>query len=337
MLAMGLISASLFAQEMPPAQVEVVNVVKKLMAPTMELQGNVVSLNDAQLAAEVEGQLNWIAEVGTQVSKGDVIAGIDTSVLQLNLTRAEASLARLEADLKFREREVVRFTELAKRDNTSKTRLQQELATKEMLQSDIVTAQASIALVKRDLDKSQVKAPFAGVLVNKLAHQGEYLSLGEPLLRLVDISNKEISVATPIAIMHLLKPQMAVAVKTSSGIQQLPVRTIVPVGDMSSRMVEVRLQAAGTALAVGESVKALMPKAESKEAVSVPRDALVIRGAQTFVYKVNSESKAEQVEAQIEFAVGDWVSVESGIVAGDKVIVRGAERLMPGQKVSFAE
>ena len=69
----------------------------------------------------------------------------------------------------------------------------------------------------------------------------------------------------------------------------------------------------------------------------MPRDALVERGGQTFIYKVNDEGTAEQLPADVRAVIGLWVGVGSGIAEGDRIIVRGAERLMPGQPVEIVE
>lgn len=71
--------------------------------------------------------------------------------------------------------------------------------------------------------------------------------------------------------------------------------------------------------------------------VAAPRDALVERSGQSYVYKVNEEGVADQVTVQINAVVGLWVGVAGGIAEGDRVIVRGAERLSPGQAVEVIE
>ena len=71
--------------------------------------------------------------------------------------------------------------------------------------------------------------------------------------------------------------------------------------------------------------------------VAVPRDALVERAGQAFVYKVGENNTAEQVTVDINAIVGLWVGVADGISAGEQVIVRGAERLQPGQAVEIID
>ena len=84
---------------------------------------------------------------------------------------------------------------------------------------------------------------------------------------------------------------------------------------------------------VGMPVQVSLPSAAPAEAVSVPRDALVERGGQTFVYRVTDEGTAEQLNASVRTTFGLWAGIAEGIEPGDRVIVRGAERLAPGQAV----
>ena len=66
-----------------------------------------------------------------------------------------------------------------------------------------------------------------------------------------------------------------------------------------------------------------------------PRDALVERGGESFVYKVTDAGTAEQITANIQSTVGLWVGIANGLEAGDQVIIRGGERLAPGQLVEI--
>ena len=98
-------------------------------------------------------------------------------------------------------------------------------------------------------------------------------------------------------------------------------------------MVEIRLSATDSDWLVGSPVQVSLPNAIPVTAVAVPRDALVERGGAAFIYKVTDEGMAEQISADIRSTVGLWVAIADGVEAGDQVIVRGAERLAPGQPV----
>ena len=96
-----------------------------------------------------------------------------------------------------------------------------------------------------------------------------------------------------------LNPGLEVRVR-NAGVQRMhTVRTVVPVGDAVSRMVEVRLAAGDSEWLVGTPVQISLPSDEAVSTVAVPRDALVERGRQSYVYKVNNDGTAEQVTVQI--------------------------------------
>lgn len=337
-LAVALIALPAQAQDgqmqMPPAQVEVVTAAARQMAPQMDVTGTIISLHDSRIAAEVEGPLLWIADVGTAVQEGDVIARMDTRLLDVAFKRAEANLKRLEADLKFREADVQRFRELAAKDNASKARLDEVTAQAEMTRQGISDARASYERAKGDLDRATIRAPFPGHVVQRLASKGEYITVGEDVVRLVDTRNIEVAMPAPIGITPFLKEGAMVEVKSEFGTRMLPIRTVVPVGDQVSRMVEVRLSADADDWVVSTPVKISLPKGSEVTAIAVPRDALVIKGGSVYLYKISADNKAERVTADIAATVGLWVGLKSGVDAGDKVVVRGAERLQPGQSVA---
>jgi len=302
----------------------------------MDVSGTIISLNDSRISAEVEGRLLWIAEAGTQVAEGDVVARIDDRLLAITLRRNVAALKRLHADMIFREEDVKRFEELAARDNASKARLEEVIARREMLAQDIADAEAAVENARNDLNDAEIRAPFPGHLVERVANKGEYLTVGEEVLRLVDTRNVEVVMPAPIAITPFLEVGDMVMVLDARGQHHLPIKTVVPVGDSVSRMVEVRLAASANDWIVGMPVKVSLPKGPQVTTVAVPRDAIVIKGGKTYVFKVNGNMTAEQVPAEVSATVGLWVALRSGVSAGDKVVIRGGERLTPGQSVQLS-
>ncbi|WP_194214285.1 efflux RND transporter periplasmic adaptor subunit [Kordiimonas pumila] len=323
------------AMQQPPAQVEVAVAEKRMMAATMVATGTVISLNDSRIATEVEGPLAWIAPVGTTVKSGEVIAKIDDRLLLIAERQAKATLNGLKATLVYREQDVNRYERLAAQDNASKARLEEATASRDLLKEDIANAAAMYDKAVGDLERAQIKAPFPGHVVARIANKGEYQTVGSELVRLVDTSEVEVTMPVPISVTPYLKTGDMVAVDDGQTIRMLPIRTVVPVSDMVSRMVEVRLTAEPEAWVIGAPVKVSLPKNTPVEAVAIPRDAVILKDGQRYIYKVSDAMTATRVNATIQAVVGNWVSLESGIVAGDKIIIRGGERLMPGQSVAI--
>ena len=341
-LGMGLIALPALSQEeggfaMPPARVEVAAAELRDMAPSVDVSGTVVSLNDSRIASEVEGVLTWLANTGDAVDDGDVIARIEPRLLRIEVTRAEANVAGLESEYRYRQRQLERTEELAAKNSASRTLLDEAEAQRDQAQYQLNDARATLDRARADLERTVIRAPFAGHVTERLASVGEFVSIGENVVRLVDTHRVEIALPATIALSRHIKPGLTVPVRSSGMVREHPVRTVVPVGDAVSRMVEVRLTAGDSGWLVGTPVLVSLPSDATQSTVAVPRDALVERARLTYVYKVGADGTAEQVAVEINAIVGLWVGIAEGISAGDRVIIRGAERLAPGQAVEVID
>jgi RND family efflux transporter MFP subunit len=323
------------AMALPPARVEVATAELREMAPVVAVSGTVLSLNDSRIAAEIEGVLTWLADVGDAVAAGDVIARIDPRLMDVQYKRAQANVARLEADHRYRERQLQRAEELAAKNNASATLLDESRALRDQALYELADARAQLERAEGDLERTDIRAAFAGHVTERLASVGEFVAVGDDVLRLVDTHRMEIALPAPIALTKFIQAGMRVRV-TSGGVERThAVRVVVPVGDPVSRMVEVRLSAVDSEWLVGTPVQVSLPSDTPTTTVAVPRDALVERGGAAYIYTVNDDGTAAQITARVRTIVGLWVGLVDGIEAGQRVIVRGAERLAPGQSVEI--
>ena len=320
----------------PPARVEVASAELREMAPMVDVSGTVVSLNDSRIASEIEGVMTWLADVGDDVDEGDVIARIDPTLISIAVRRAEANVARLASDYDYRQRQLERNEELAAKDSVSRTLLDEAVAQRDQARHALDDAEAALERARADLDRTEIRARFAGHVTERLASVGEYVSVGEDVIRLVDTHRLEVALPASISLTRYIEPGLMVLVKKDDVVREHAVRTVVPVGDAVSRMVEVRLTVGDSEYLVGAPVQVSLPAESAVSTVAVPRDALVERGRQTYVYKI-IDGTAEQVTVEISAIVGLWVGIAGGISPGDQVIVRGAERLSAGQAVEVIE
>ena len=332
-LALAAFNASAQEGGFPPAQVQVAAAEERELAPIVDVPGTVISLNDSRIASEIEGVLTWLANVGDTVEAGEVIARIDPRLMDVAVKRARANVARLEAELGLAEQQLRRAEELAASKAASANLLDEARAERDSAHHQLDDARAQLERAEGDLERTQIRAPFAGHVTERLASIGEYVATGEDVLRLVDTHQLEITLRAPIALTEFVHAGSSVSVRNDGRNREHTVRTVVPVGDAVSRMVEVRLRAAEGDWLVGTPVQISLPRATPVTTVAVPRDALVERGGSAWVYRVNDDGSAEQITADIEMKVGLWVGLKGGIEAGDRVIIRGAERLSPGQPV----
>jgi len=321
----------------PPARVEVAVAELREMAPVVEVPGTVVSKNDSRVAAEVQGVLVWLAEVGDAVAEGGTIARIDPRLMQVEVKRARASVGSLQADYDYRERQLVRTEELAAKNSASATLLDEAKALRDQAVHALADSRAQLERAEGDLKRTEIRAAFSGHVTERLASVGEFIDVGEDVIRLVDTRRIEISLPAPLALTPFVEAGQLLQVRNDGVEREHPIRTVVPVGDAVSRMVEIRLSADGGDWLVGSPVQVSLPSAETVSMVAVPRDALVERGGAAYIYKVMDDGTAKQVVADLQMIVGLWVGFSDGIEVGDKVIIRGAERLMDGQAIDVIQ
>jgi len=318
----------------PPAPVEVVEARLTVLAPSLELPGTVVSRNDARLAAEVPGRLQWIAEIGARVGEGAVVAKIEDTYLRLQKAEFEGIIERDTAKRDFLAREVRRLRTLAEKNIAAKNQLDQTESELASASSELVVGQARLNQIEVQLAKTQIIAPFPGIVTERLLSPGEHTSPGDPVIRLVQPDALEVVSRAPLASLNYVSEGGSLEVKGDRYRGSGEVRTIVPFGDGRSHLFELRVSLPPTPWRVGESVRLSVPSAEPIEVLAVPRDALVLRREGTSVFRVLEDGTAERVTVTTGVGAGRMIQVTGGLSDGDTVVVRGAERLRSGQKVA---
>jgi len=340
------------AQQFPPASVNVVAAKVTTLTPVVSVSGTVVSQNDSKIAAEISGRLVSLSPLGKRVKKGEVIAQIDDKRLLIQQKQDEANLLNSQTRLRFLQEEVTRKTALVKQKLTPATELDKAISDRDVAKGDVIAAQAVLAKTQQDLAYTQLKAPFTGIVAQRIANLGEFVNNGSAIVRLVETANMEASVFAPITSYQFLKSLKTLAVESPLGVGNAPIKTIVPVADTRSHLMEVRLDMSAFDWPIGLNIKAKVASGESKEALVVPRDALVLRRDGNSVFRIVTKDKskdkstgdvkttekvAEKVSVVVGMGVGGVVEITGNVKAGDLIVVRGAERLMAGQSVQIKD
>lgn len=321
-----------------PAQLVTIEQVKEArVKPTVWLPGNVVSRKNAPISAELDGQLLWVADIGDQVKKGNVIAKLDNRHLDLLLSQQFARVKQKQADVSYLKSQKQRLSALNQNNNTSKSELERISKDLTIAENDVIALELDVKQTNLLIEKSMIKAPFTGSISQRFAHIGEFVRIGRPLVQLVDTSNLDIKVAAPLSIAAYLNKEEQVTVKWQGNLLQLPIRAWSQAGDQISRSFDVRLNADNLPLISGSAVRVLLPKEKAEKSIIVPRDALVLRENETFVLTIDQNEQAKKVNVLVGQGSGDWIAVSGDIGIGEKVIIRGGERLSAGQKVRIAD
>lgn len=325
------------ARAQDAAAVEVASVSEGLASSVVRLPGTVISTRDALIATEISGRLTWVAEVGERVAAGDPVARIDNHRLRLQLRDNEAQIARLDADIQYNRRQIARLQQLAVTNNMAQAELDQLHARLEMLLQEQRIAEVARDRTRYDLELAQVRAPFPGVVASREMRTGEYTQVGSALVRLVDTEALEVTVNAPLRAAHFNALGNEVQIDAGQRHVMASIRGMVPVGDSRSRMMELRLSIPAGEWLIGEAVSVELADGETSRALNIPRDALVLRDNEAYVYTVSAKGTAAKVMVTPLAGRGEVIAVEGALHAGDRVVVRGAERLREGQEVRLTD
>ncbi len=322
--------------QQPPALVEIAQASAELMAPQVYMPGTVVSQNDSQVSAEITGRVTWVAAEGALVKEGDLLAKIDSRNHQLAVDLNQSQVLRLEARIVFLKADLARQQELAETEYAPTSTVEAAASTLAMTEQELAQARIALEQSKIDLERTQVRAPFPGRVVERLAQAGEYSVPGRQIVRLVDTENLEVRGQAPVNLAGVLRDGLVVSLRKDGQSRASAIRALVPVGDTISRTMEVRVTVPeGTGYVVGTALQIGVPSSAPAEVVAVPRDALVLRSDGTYVFRITAENTAERLLVRTGAASGTRVAVVGGVESGDRVVVRGGERLQPGQTVRF--
>jgi RND family efflux transporter MFP subunit len=330
-------SAPLDAQMGGPALVRVAVANIKEIAPVTMVPGTVVSRNDARLSAEVEGRLTTVADVGTPVERGDSVAAIEDTALRLLNTELQAQVSRAEARLRFLEGEESRFARLAQDNLAAVTQLEQTRSDRDVARGDLEVAKARLEQNVDRLARTAIRAPFDGIVVERLMTPGEWVTEGSNVVRLVDQQSLEVIARAPLEYYPFVGQGAVLDLRAGERSASGRVRTVVAVGDENTHQFEVRLDIEGDAFPVGQTLRVSIPTSGSREALTVPRDALVLRPEGQSVFVVDDENLARQVSVTVGVGNGDDIEILGAVAPGDRVVIRGNERLQQGQAVDIMD
>jgi RND family efflux transporter MFP subunit len=305
------------------------------LAPSVEVPGTVVSRFDSRLASELDAKLVWIAEVGTEVEEGDTLARLEDITFKIREMEAESLIEREQARVTFLESELQRLQQLSERNLSAKSQFDQTVSDLAIAKSDQRIAEAQLGYAKIAMHITQVRAPFDGVVTERLRNIGERLNVADEVIRLVNPKSLEVVARAPLSTVNFIDKGDVLSVSNEYRASDATIRTIVPFGNPQSHMFEVRLDADPALWTVGESVRLTMPTDEAQEVLAVPRDALILRREGTSVFKVTDQSTVSQVKVVLGLGAGSLIEVFGDLVAGDEVVIRGAEGLSDGMAIEI--
>ncbi|WP_237072542.1 efflux RND transporter periplasmic adaptor subunit [Pseudaestuariivita rosea] len=339
-----------------PSVVGVETVEVRELSETVPVFGEIVASRESDVAAQVSGLIATVDVLtGDNIQQGQLLAQLDTDLLQIELDQAQAALAEAQAGIAVaRARVQRRSSDFSRIDSLRGTSAFSEgrfdEATGDLAEARgqlaeaearLLNAQASLAQARYNLDRASITAPFSGVVLSVSADPGQFIQVGASVARLLDVGALEVEANVPSRYIAALTPDLIVLAQTEDGYEvDLSVRAILPTEFAATRTRPVRFNAIfpenGRPVAVGQSITVSIPVDTPREVLSVPKDALV-QGRGGWTVFVNDNGTAQPRSVTVGVAMGDRFELLSGLDEGDQVVVRGNERLRPGQPIQPAD
>jgi len=329
------------APQRPPAPVVVAEIVNQEVARQVTLVGSVEAVKTSIVAAEVGGVVAVLpAQEGRRVKKGDLLVRLKSRELELERKGRVAERERIQANLENAHKELQRLTRLRENNSISQRSYDDALYAHRALSHALLAAESQIETLTYRIEQKMVTAPFDGFVAAEHTQVGQWIQPGGPVVTLVDISRIRVTVDVPERHAVGLRPGTRVRVTITSlphEQRQGKIDAILPQGNATTRTFPVRviLDNPDCVIRAGMEALATFDMAERTESLMVPKDAVVTAGDRSLVYRV-ADGKAFPVPVQVHGYHDGSAAVSGSLTAGEQVVIRGNERLRPGQAVAVA-
>jgi len=298
------------------------------------ISGTLGAEREARVRSELGGSILRVdVEPGQRVSAGTVLAQIEPQTAREQAAFADALVRSLQNDLRLQQRNLERDTRLAAAGALSARAVESDSLAVAQAEAALAEANARQVVAERTLARSTVRAPFAGVVSERLVSVGDVVQNGTELFTIVDPSSLRLEAQLPAQALGGLAVGTPVQF-TVSGFQDRRltgrVTRIYPAVDPATRQVRILVTVPnpGQQLVVGLFAEGRVVTAE-RRALTVPKAAVDLRGVRPMVSQVkDGRLMRTEVVLGLEDVVTEMVEVTAGLAAGDTIVL-GSSRGIP--------
>ena len=329
--------------------------------PILTASGYVVARRQAVVSAKIQGRLEELrVEEGSEVRKGDILARLESFDFEAAVNRARAAVQRAEADLAEQERLLRVAERLAAEKVLAEDQREAALSRVRIAKAQLALQEADLAFVEAQMQHTVIRAPFAGVVIRKMAEVGESVAPIPPGVNISTASGAIVALADLATLEVEADVAEANVAKVRNGqpaevtVEAIPdrryeavLRQVIPTADRTKATVMVKVtildkdadlkpeMSAKVTFLEPEPEPELETGEEPEEApavVLVPREAVVSRDGRSVVFLVRDDKVQERLVV-LGTARKGQVIVKDGLAGGETLVVRPPDGLSDGDAV----
>ena len=336
-----LIISPVYAQEgPPPAKVVVSKIVRQQVVENQSFIGTLYYDRTSQVSAEVSGLVEVVnVQEGDQVGRGAPLLRLDTEILEKEIDLKLVSIGQADLKIENAEKNYRRLESVFKKQGVSEKVYEDALYTWQDSLKEKQTEELELEKLLLAKEKSIIKAPYTGVVLEKNVDSGDWVQQGRAVIRIG--STDDLYVRVPVAenLLNYFKAGEKVTVRISAYEKEVKgvIEDYDPVADAQTKNVFLKVKIpAQKKVAENMSATVYIPTSMKKELSIIPRDALIKFQGKDFVYTIKDE-KAAIMPVNIVTYLGDKIGADNPyFTEGMLVVVEGNERLRPDQPVVVA-
>jgi membrane fusion protein, multidrug efflux system len=310
---------------MPPMPVDVDTARREAVVDAVRATGRIEAVQAIELRPDEQGRVTQLLfQEGQRVTEGAPLVKIDDELLKAQAERAAA-------DLELAQQQLARVRRLREQNASAPADL-------ERAEAAARSAQAAQSLLALQIERTTVRAPFAGVVGQRFVSTGDFVTSQSRLLTLQTVDPQRAVIEVPERYAVRLRPGQTVEFNVAAEPERrfrAQVDFVDPVVQNENRTILVKARApnAGGLLRPGMFIEARLTTATRQNAIVVPEDAVQPLRSANVVWVV-ADGKASRRVVQLGARSQGAVEIVSGVQAGEVVVVGGLERMGEGMPVA---